>query len=174
MYKIKEKYKDCSLFIKVCMYILHFIGILIRGTLFILVKLIYRIFKLYKFEKIRDDVFLVKSSNLSHTFNFKRSPYFKKKYNDIIDNLKWYKSAVQVDIHNETNESDEILDEIMDNIDELVILTEKESMRRAFGFASRKRKKLPYANHSTDFLDFYIENELNGYNEYENDLNNLK
>lgn len=146
-----------------------------RGTLFILVKLIYRIFKLYEFEKIRDDVFLVKSDGLSHTFNFKRSPYFKKKYNDIIDNLKWYKSAVQVDIHNETNESDEILDEIMDNINELVILTEKESMRRSFLFANRKRKKITLCESwYWFFLDFYIENELNGYNEYENDLNNLK
>ena len=123
------------------MYILHFVGVLVRGTLFILVKLIYRIFKLYEFEKIRDDVFLVKSNSLSHTFNFKRSSYFKKKYHNIIDNLGWYKSAVQIDLDNETNESDEILDEIINDIDELVILTEKESMRRAFGFASRKRKK---------------------------------
>lgn len=166
--------KDNNLFIRAILFILHIVSVIIRGTLFILVKLIYRLFKLWEFEQIRDDVFLTKSDGLSHTFNFKRSPYFKKKYHEIIDNLKWYKSAVQVDIHNETNESDEILDEIMDNIDELVILTEKESMRRAFGFASRKRKKLPYANHGTDFLDFYIENELNGYNEYENDLNNLK
>ena len=174
MYKIKEKYKDCSLFIKACMYILHFAGVLVRGTLFILVKLIYRIFKLYEFEKIRDDVFLVKSSGLSHTFNFKRSPYFKKKYHDIIDNLKWYKSAVQVDLHNETNESDGILDEIIDDIDELIILTEKESMRRSFLFANRKKNKIGYTRHPSDILDFYIENELNGYSDESNDLNNLK
>lgn len=168
------KDENNNLFIRAILFILHIVSVIIRGTLFILVKLIYRLFKLWEFEQIRDDVFLTKSDGLSHTFNFKRSPYFKKKYNDIIDNLKWYKSAVQVDIHNETNESDEILDEIMDNIDELVILTEKESMRRAFGFASRKKRKLPYANHGTDFLDFYIENELNGYNDYENNLDNLK
>ena len=163
-----------NLFIRAILFILHIVSVIIRGTLFILVKLIYRLFKLWEFEQIRDDVFLTKSDGLSHTFNFKRSMCFKKKYNDLLSNLKWMKSSIQIDLHNNTNYSDEILDEIIEEIDELIILAESESLSKGFNFRARRNKGMSYTDKNDYILDFFLENEMNRYNNMENDLDNLK
>lgn len=174
MYKIKEKYKNCSLFIKICMYLLHFAGVLIRGTIFLIFKLLYRVLKLWEFERIRDNVFLTKSDGLTHSFNFKRSPYFKKTYHNIKELLNYYRIMVRVDNDNGSNKSDEVLDEIMETVDKLVILSEKEAMTRSFKFATRRKKGMAYTDHGSNVLDFYLENQLNDYNHEENSLDYLK
>ena len=72
---------------------------LIRWLLFIIVKVLYKILKLYEFERIQSNAYIVKD-NLSHTFNFKRSARFKYLYKDIQNELTTYKIYVKADIHN--------------------------------------------------------------------------
>lgn len=148
---------------------------LIRWFLFIIIKLIYKIFRLSDFETYKDEAFMVNSDGLSHSFNFIRSPKFKKLYKEIQDDLTLYKTYVRIDIDNDTDESDEILDEILDDVDKLIIESEREAMSRSFRFFNKKRNGLPYVDTDSQQMSFYLDNYLNTYGQDDrNDLDTLK
>lgn len=161
-----------NLFIRAILFILHIVSVIIRGSLYYLFKFLYKVLKLWEFEKT-DIVYGVKD-DLNHTFSFKRSSKFRKLYSDLLSNLKWYKSSVAIDLHNGTNYSDEILDECIENVDKLIVDAEQEAMKKAFIFSNRRKKGLPYTDNADMELSFYLENIMNGYNDYENNLDNLK
>lgn len=148
---------------------------LIRWLLFIIIKILYRIFKLYEFERYKDDAFMVKSDGLSHSFNFVRSPKFKLLYKEVQEDLLLYKTYVRADIDNDTNESDDVLDEILDDVDRLVIEAERESLSRSFRFFNKKRNGLPYVDTDSIQMSFFLDDYLNQYGRDDgDDLNTLK
>ena len=147
---------------------------LIRWLLFIIVKVLYKILKLYEFERIQSNAYIVKD-NLSHTFNFKRSARFKYLYKDIQNELTTYKIYVKADIHNETNDADEVMEDIIENIDQLIVEAELEASKRSFQFASRRKYNLPFVDgDENSLLEFYLDNEMKGYNDSTNSLDSLK
>ena len=148
---------------------------LIRWLLFIIVKVLYRILKLHEFERYKDEAFMVKSDGLSHSFNFARSPKFKQLYKEVQEDLVLYKTYVRADIDNDTNESNDILNEILDDVDRLVIEAERESLSRSFRFFNKKRNGLPYVDTDATQMSFYLDNYLNQYGRDDSDdLNTLK
>ena len=154
--------------------IIHLALVLVRGILYYTMKILYRIFRLWEFEREKDEVFIVKD-NLTHSFNFKRSIKFKTLYHDLQYELNMFHVYVECDINNGTNESEEKMDEILTSVDELIVLAESESIKRAFSFANKRKNGMPYTSKNETEMAFYLENYMRGYgSDVGNDLDEMK
>ena len=63
------------------------------------------------------------------------------------------------------------MEDIIENIDQLIV----EASKRSFQFASRRKYNLPFVDgDENSLLEFYLDNEMKGYNDSTNSLDSLK
>ena len=175
MGKAEDNYTIAQVLWIIIKKIFYLITTLIRGTLFYIIKFLYKIFKLWEFEKEKNDVYMVKD-NLTHSFNFKRSTRFKELYKDLNYKLEVeLPITIRCDENNGTNDAEDEIEEIKEIVDELIVSAEAESIKKAFSFSSKRRNGIPYTTENEQEMSFYLENYMSGYGAESNDnLNTLK
>lgn len=160
-----------NIFIRIMQAVFHLASVFVRGTLFYFCKILYLVFKLDEFESEDDDeedgdeIYEV-ISDLSHSFNFKRS----KKFEDVWEDYTYYLSrmidASKADAHNgNTDYIEEIHEHIEEDVKVLIVLAEKEALNRSFKYYSKQSDKA----HTFDMTRYMFDETLNGYDTGDNE-----
>ena len=159
-----------NLFIKIFRVIWHLTSVFVRGTLFYLCKFLYLVFNLDEFEVEEDDeeedeIYEV-ISDLSHSFNFKRSKKFENTWEDYTYYLSRMIEASKVDAQNgNTDYIEQVYEHIEEDVKMLIVLAEKEALNRSFKYYSKQSDKA----HTFDMTRYMFDETLNGYDTGDNE-----